>query len=654
MSRYFSFAGALLLACVLLRAHAAPLTVDQAINPNGALSASLSPDGKHVAVVLFNGISYGLTLYDTATTETRMLSFSRHVIEGHWSFVKSPRDVTWVGNDLLAVDYGVEAESIDLNGKKVADLGEAVIGPAERGRPESPWLLVYTDVDDRDVAMVNARTGEKKAFSYPRGKVVNWAFDLRGELRAVTLVNSAFWKDVSTVTNWYKSSAGDAWVKLAEFGIADDYWVPLYVPEEPHTLVVSSRSGRDTYALFSYDTERRVTGEMMAGHPTQDVLGASGIDQGAFERVFTRGMQQQQVWFDPVWAGVQASVDKALPDRINRLSGNPKGKVLVYSYSDIEPGVWQLVDMGNGTMRMLARRRPATADAVMRSMEIVRYPGADGLSIPAFLTRPEAAARGSPLVVLIHGGPRARDYWQWNPEVQILAAQGYAVFQPQFRGSSGFGKRFEEAGFGQWGLAMQDDITAGVQYLINQGIADPRRICIVGASYGGYAALWGLAKTPELYRCGVSFAGVSDIEYMLRDSSDSAGDKVTRELMLTVVGDARANREKFDQVSPLKQADRIVAPVLLMHGEDDRRVPISHGKKMKQALESRGKQVQWLIFEEEGHGLHRIASQAKYYATMLSFLDQYIGEPKRKADAVPQPDPAQGQPARQLPLDSAL
>lgn len=623
----FLLCASVLLAWLGGAVQAAPLSVVQATKPNGAISASLSPDGKHVAIVFFTGLVHELQIYDTESGESKVLSYSERVTEGFWSFVKAPRAVTWAGNDLLAVDYGIEAESVNLNGKKVADLGEAVIGRAERDKPDSPWLLVYTDVEDDEIAKVNARTGEKIKYRYPKGKVMNWAFDRSGELRAVTLVNSAFWRDVSKVSNWYRPAAGAEWQKLEEFGIADDYWMPMFVPDEPHTLAISSRIGRDTYAIFSYDTERRQIGEMMAGHPTQDILNVSGLDQAAFEHVTTRGMRTQHVWFDAAWAGVQQSVDQALPNRINVLRGDPRGKVLVYSYSDIEPGVWHLLDMAKAQMRLLVRRVKATEGVPMRPMEIMQYAADDGMQVPAFLTPPADNAQGSPLVVLIHGGPKVRDYWQWNPEVQILAAHGYAVFQPQFRGSSGFGKHYEQAGFGQWGLAMQDDITAGVRELIRKGIADPKRICIVGASYGGYAALWGLVKTPELYQCGVSFAGVADIGYMLNDSSDAAGDKVTRELMLTRIGDLRAHPEKFDQVSPLKQASRIKVPVLLMHGEEDRRVPIAHGKKMKQALEDNGKQVEWLTFEDEGHGLRYIANERKYYQAMLAFLARHLGMP---------------------------
>lgn len=605
--------------------HAAQLEIDQAVDSRGTRYASISPDGKHIVSIIFNGTNYGLVLYDTDTLTPRLLKAGARAMEGFYSYTKAPREVTWVGNDLLAVNYGLVAETIDLNGKKGRDLGEEVIGHAEPGMPLSPNLLVYTDVEDGDIALINARTGAKTKFDLPRGKALRRAFDRRGQLRAVTMVNSAFWKDVSVISNWYKKSADSEWEKLVEFKITDEYWTPMYVPDEVDQLVVVSRLERDTYAIFNYDTKQKTMTDMLAGHPTQDILRVDGLEQSAFDHVTTGGMVPQEIWFDAQWGSVQQSVDNALPNSINRISGDPKGKVLVYTRSDSEPGSWYLVDMVDGSMRLVARSKPSVAGAELRPMKSYTYTAPDGFKVPAFLTRPAEAAGPTPLVVLIHGGPQARDYWGWNEEVQILSTHGYAVFQPQFRGSTGFGRRFEEAGFGQWGRAMQDDITAGVQQLIAQGIADPARICIVGSSFGGYAALWGLVKTPELYQCGVSFAGVSDIEYMFHDGSDRVKSKTTREWMLSRVGDVRSEPGRFDDVSPLKHADKIRAPVLLMHGELDRRVPISHAEKMKASLGKLGKKVEWLTFEDEGHGIFYIRNELTYYSKLLAFLDRYIG-----------------------------
>lgn len=612
------------LALVHMPGVAAPLQVSDVTEPAAIVHMALSPDGKNLAAIAYNGFNHGLVIIDTATLKHRLIFSGRRVVEGGWRFHKSPNDVEWAGNDLLAVDFGAVAESLDLEGRMVQSLGETVIGPAERAKKDSPMKLVFTDVEDGDIAIVNARTGEKKRFKAPSGKPIKWAFDKDGELRAVTMVNSAFWKDDSTVSNWYRSSRQAEWTKLADFKITDDYWVPLYVPDEPGKLVVYSRHGRDTYALFDYDTQQRSMGAMMAGHETVDILSAQGIEKEAFSRVVTNGMIPQYIWFDPAWLKLQVSIDAEIPGRVNVLSGDPNGMVLVYSYGDVDPGTWYLLDASKMTLREIGQSHPKIKPAEMRPKERITYAAGDGLAIPAYLTRPAGVQGPQPMVVMIHGGPVARDHWHWDPDVQLLASHGYVVFQPQFRGSSGFGRKFEEAGFGQWGRTMQDDVTAGVEYLIKQGIADPQRICIYGGSYGGYAAMWGLAKTPDLYRCGISFAGVSDIEYMFSDWSDRMWSKVSREMMRHRIGNAKEDSARFAEVSPLQQAARIKAPVLLMHGSFDRRVPISHAEKMKRALERNKKAVEMEVFDEAGHGLHFVKHQNRYYERMLEFLARHL------------------------------
>lgn len=646
-ARRYRVALALLLAmaeALWLPPARAALDIDTATSPAGVRLARLSPDGKHIAAILATGLNFGLTLIDVETMEARTIVEGKRVRDGFWHYNKMPRDVIWVGNDLLAVDYGIEAESVNLNGKKVADLGEEVIHRVGADDADNPQLLVYTEVKSSEVALVNPRTGKRRKFSLPRGKVVSLAFDRHGQLRAATTANSAFWDDVTTVSNWYKATADGEWEKLADFGVADDYWTPIYVPEQDHTLIISSRAGRDTYALFNFDTKTRVRGDMLAGHPEQDILMVDGIEQDIFKSVLTSGMIPQQIWFDAAWAKVQNTVDAALPGRRNMLSGDPAKRVLINSYGDVDPGTWYILDTPTMALQRLMRARPEIDPAQMQPMKAIRYAARDGLSIPAFLTRPAAVTGPAPMVVMVHGGPAVRDVWAWDNEVQLLAANGYVVFQPQFRGSSGFGRKFEQAGYGQWGLAMQDDITSGVEHMIREGIADPKKICIYGSSYGGYAAMWGLAKDPGLYQCGISFAGVSDIAYMFSDSSDRNDNKAVRELRRSHIGDLKQNKERFDQLSPLKQAARISAPVLLIHGEEDRRVPIAHAEKMKRALEENHKSVQWLSFPDEGHGLSYVSNERLYLQTLLEFLDKHIGSAPAPAPA-PAPAKAPAAPA---------
>ena len=300
--------------------------------------------------------------------------------------------------------------------------------------------------------------------------------------------------------------------------------------------------------------------------------------------------------------------------------------MLVFSSSDRDPGHWYLLDARTMQLKSIAAVRATIKPERMLPMRALHYPSFDGMSVPAYLTLPGKSTGPLPTIVLIHGGPQARDRWAWDPDVQVLAAHGYAVFQPQFRGSTGFGKKFEESGYGQWGLAMQDDITAGVKWLIDQKIAAPDRVCIVGASYGGYAALWGLAKTPELYKCGVSTAGVSDIETMLKSDADFNQTAVGREIVRHEVGDPKTRATSFDAVSPLKHADRIVAPVLIVHGDRDGRVPIRQSKLMVDELERRHKDVKYIEFAGEGHGVAQLAHRATWYDEMLALFERTIGK----------------------------
>lgn len=620
------------LAPPAIATESAKLTAEELLEPVGTSAAALSPDGRHVAAIVFNGTNTGLVLIDTAHYKTKKLSEGRYASFGFYQYHRAPRRVRWSGNDLLIVDYGLEVESMNLQGKKVASLGKKMIAVLESG-PNAGHVLVRDEGLFTDLALCDPRQGKGKCkrFDEPPGKAIKRAFDREGELRAVSMLNSELFKDVSTVTNWYRNVAGE-WIKLVEFRVTDDYWLPVYVPDEPDTVVIASRIGRDTNALFKYDIKQKRQGEMLVGHPTQDILSIQGIDQESMQYVATAGMRPQQVWFSRAWVQMQLQVDTVLPNRINILSGDPEKLVLVKSYADTDPGTWYVLDLPKRKMTMIGKVNQSLDTSKLRPVDIISYQAPDGLQIPAYLTRPDKRDVPAPMVVLIHGGPIARDEWAFNAEVQLLAEHGYLVFQPQFRGSSGFGRKFEQAGYRQWGRAMQDDITAGVEHLIKQGLADPRRVCIVGASYGGYAALWGLVKTPALYRCGVSFAGISDISRMYSDWSDTSFDKVSRQLMMDRIGDYERSTELFDPVSPLVHAAKIQAPVLLMHGEEDDRVPISHGKKMRDALESNKKDVVWKTFEREGHGLHYIASQLEYYKTLLAFLNKHLGQASKAPD----------------------
>jgi dipeptidyl aminopeptidase/acylaminoacyl peptidase len=468
----------------------------------------------------------------------------------------------------------------------------------------------------------------------------------------VQTVDTAFWTDHTRILTWYRPSVQARWVKVDDRSVLDDPFNPLFIPNRPGRIVVQARNGGDKLGVWDYDVDKHAFTELLAGAASEDITGVvTDGNLNNFNEVVSDGLKRETTWFDPHYAHLQASLDAALPDHVNVIQRNESGKVLVYSYSDRDPGRWFLLNTKAMSMKLVAKRMPSIDPDRMQPMQTLHYPSFDGLSIPAYLTLPGKPTQPAPMVVLIHGGPQARDRWSFDPEVQILAAHGYAVFQPQFRGSTGFGKHFEEAGYGQWGQAMQEDINAGVKYLIDQKIADPQRVCIIGASYGGYAALWALAKDPQLFKCGVSVSGVSDLRRMLHDDSDMSRNAVAREVVRHQLGDASEMKATFESVSPVAHADRIVAPLLLVHGDLDKRVPVSHGKQMHEAMTDLKKDVEWIEFPDEGHGVSRPQNLRIYYAAVFKLLERTIGKGE---PPFPPPAPGSKVPDIQLtPLDAA-
>ncbi|CDG81165.1 alpha/beta hydrolase family protein [Janthinobacterium agaricidamnosum] len=309
--------------------------------------------------------------------------------------------------------------------------------------------------------------------------------------------------------------------------------------------------------------------------------------------------------------------------------------LLVRSYSDQQPDVYRLFNTDNGKWQKVGGTYPKITAAQMATQELVHYQARDGLDIPAWLTLPHGVARKDrknlPLVVLVHGGPYLRGgSWAWDPEAQFLASRGYAVLQPEYRGSTGFGEKHFKAGWKQWGLTMQDDIADGTRWAIAEGIADSQRICIAGASYGGYATLMGLVNDPHLYRCGINWLGVTDIGLMYSGHWSFASD-LSEEWkqygMPELIGDPVKDAEQFKATSPVQQAARIKQPLLLAYGAADRRVPLYHGKKFRDAIKATNQDVEWVVYDEEGHGWTLPKNRIDFWSRVEKFLARNIGTP---------------------------
>jgi dipeptidyl aminopeptidase/acylaminoacyl peptidase len=249
------------------------------------------------------------------------------------------------------------------------------------------------------------------------------------------------------------------------------------------------------------------------------------------------------------------------------------------------------------------------------------------LIISALLTLPrDAAGKRAPLIVYIHGGPNVQaTRWQYSDDVQFLASRGYAVLQPQFRGTDGFGWKFLSAGFRKWGDEMQDDLEDGVKWAVEQGLADPARVCFYGASYGGYAAMWGAIKSAKLIKCAVTYVGVSSIDYIFDNAqADNSEFAEKSTWMVERIGDPKTERARFKRVNPLDNADKVGVPILLAYGAQDSRVPLVHGTDFRRALDRYGKTYEWVLYEQEGHGFSRDENLYDFYGRVERFLAKYL------------------------------
>ena len=432
---------------------------------------------------------------------------------------------------------------------------------------------------------------------------------------------------------YWKVTADAQWVKAAEAE-----WPSTRGMIEPIFIDASNRLFASARVEPNADTNSLVVVDMAKGvESAQALLSAPGYD---IEAGLVRGRggvvlgvryltdAHATHWFDAELKNIQEEVDKLLPSTVNQLDCGECGtrdKVLVRSTSDRQPAVYTLYDTKARTLSPVASSRPWIEPKAMATRSMLRFPARDGLSIPVHVTRPVGQKGPAPAVVLVHGGPYLRGGdWSWDPDSQFLASRGYVVIEPEFRGSAGFGDKHFRAGWKQWGLAMQDDIADAAQWAVRQGYADSSRICIAGASYGGYATLMGLIRNPELFRCGVEWAGVTDIELMYSIHWSDIGEKSKEYDMPTLVGDPVKDADQLAATSPIRLADKVTQPLLMAYGGLDRRVPIEHGTKFRDAVEKRNKQVEWVVYATEGHGWSLPANAIDFWTRVERFLDKNL------------------------------
>lgn len=439
-----------------------------------------------------------------------------------------------------------------------------------------------------------------------------------------------YWRDLDS-NEWAQLDRFD------EFEEGRKSWRPVAVDRDGQLYVSAYTEGAadGTTALYRYDVKARKRDEKpLLAVPGFDFEGALRFDGGTKQLLGIAYMQEASgtAWLDKSMRELQAAVDKLLPSTNNTVICDRcigAKHVIVAATSDIQPPVYFLYERASGKLSLMGQAYPWIDSKQMAgSQDFVRIKARDGMEIPVYVTKPKGKGP-FPTVVLIHGGPYVRGGdWGFDPSAQFLASRGYLVVEPEYRGSRGYGDKLFKAGWKQWGLKMQDDMTDATHWAIDQGLADKNRIAIAGASYGGYATMMGLLKEPELYKAGINWVGVTDIELMYTigwsDFMD-ADNPWVKYGMPRMIGDPEKDAAQLKATSPLQQASRIKRPVLMAYGEEDYRVPLPHGTKMRDALIASGnKNVEWVQYAGEGHGFMLTKNNVDFWGRVERFLAKHL------------------------------
>ncbi|HWV59986.1 MAG TPA: S9 family peptidase [Sphingopyxis sp.] len=594
--------------------------------------ADLSPDGTHMA---------GLFAIDGAQRIAMMPILgdrSKAVVVG----IPDATEVSWirwVGNDNIVVGlYALQSVQGDrwyisrliginrttgkitkllweMSGQNAADLlwaptdgSTEILVAAQNSIYEGSdfWPAVYR---------VDVATGRKRLEEKGRANILNWGADHLGRVRF-----GIGYRDNTTKSTLLYRSGGDGLFRVIDSARLDEeeeLTLPfMFIPDSDRGYVIKEiADGRQAVVEVDIPTGRDVR-TVYAAADTDVENPAVGPSGSRLLGVWTSDREQSLRWIDPAMAEHQKALDASSPQsmvHIDSWDGDLTSMLVRFRTPD-NPGLLFHYDSTTGQLSRLAAINNAIGGKRLSRAKLVRYKARDGLEIEGVLTMPRGrASKNLPFIVMPHGGPWGHDELSYDYWAQFLAERGYAVLQPNFRGSTGYGAEFEKAGQGQLGFAMQDDVTDGVRWAVSEGIADTKRVCIVGGSYGGYAAMWGIAKDPDLYRCAISINGVANLRREVNDFGDHIRRRLYRSQWQKMTPD-------FAAVSPINAIDRIKAPLLLIHGKKDVTVDHSQSARMYSAMKKADKTVEFVSVPLADHYFTREADRMTLLRSIETFL----------------------------------
>ena len=587
----------------------------------------LSPDGKHLSFMAPYQDRMNIFVRNLDEEEATQLTHeTERSIDGYF-WVDNTRILFMKddGGDENYHLFGVNLDGSDLrcytpfDGVRVRiiddleDIPDQVLIGMNKRNPEvfDPYRL-------------DLKTGELTQLAENPGNWQGWMTDHNGVLRSVTAI-----VDGVNTQILYRDHDNEDFRAVLTTSFKESVDFIIFTPDNKY-VYAATNLGRDKSVLVLMDPATCEEIEMLYENPIYDISSISySRKRKKLLGVFCSGHKEPvRHYFDEEEKNLKEKMRSLFPGLHCGMSDCDKAeeKYLLYVGSDRNKGAYYYYDIHEDQPRKIASLSPWLNEEEMVEMEAIKYTTRDGLELEAYLSLPKSFDKKNPtphpVIIHPHGGPWARDYWGFDSVVQFLCNRGYAVFSMNFRGSTGYGRKFLEASYKEWGRKMQDDISDGVAYLIKEGIADPKRVAIYGASYGGYAVLAGLAFTPELYCCGIDYCGVSNLFTFMNTIPPYW--KPMLEMMYEQVGNPETDHDLLAAASPALHADKIRVPLFIAQGANDPRVNKAESDQMVEALRKNGVEIEYMVKENEGHGFHNQENRFDFYRAMEKFLAKYL------------------------------
>ena len=594
-----------------------PEKIDYQVSPDGTYFSFMAPYENRLNLFV-QKIGSDTTIRITSETE-RDITASMWAGNNRILFIKD------TGGDENYQLYGVNIDGSDLKSyTNFPNVRTTIIDPLRKIDS-----LVIIGMNKRnpqvfDPYRLNLNTGELTLLAENPGNIQGWMTDHDGKLRVANAI-------VDGVNNQilYRETEDQPFQPVLTTNFKETVSFAVFTPDNKMVYALTN-IGRDKTALVLMDPKTCEEKEVLYMNDKYDISDLNYSEKKNRLTVVACEGHKNMIrhYFDKDEEEIRKKLEAQLPGYNVGVTSMSKDENirLIYAGNDRTYGTYYLYNVKENKLTKVADIAPWIKEEEMCAMNPITYTSRDGLTIEGYLTLPKGYtmenAKNLPVVVNPHGGPWIRDSWGYNPEVQFLASRGYAVLQMNFRASTGYGRKFTELGYKQWGQTMQNDITDGVKWLIKEGIADPKRVAIYGASYGGYATLAGVTFTPDLYACAVDYVGVSNLLSFMNTIPPYW--KPLLDMMHEMIGDPETDKEMMEKYSPVFHVDQIKAPLFIAQGANDPRVNKAESDQMVEALKKRGVEVEYMVKENEGHGFSNEENKFDFYRAMEKFLDKYL------------------------------